>query len=51
MNKNQEEKTMRFYTTPMNLNKRSNKKSRKTNGTSITIAYKNAHLSMGIMCK
>ena len=30
MNKNWKEKTMRFRTTPMNLNKRSNKMSRKT---------------------
>ena len=30
MNKDRKEKTMRFYTTPMNLNKRSNEKSGKT---------------------
>ena len=30
MNKNQKEKTIRFCTTPMYLNKRSNEKSRKT---------------------
>ena len=30
MNKNRKEKTMRFITTPMNLNQRTNEKGRKT---------------------
>ena len=36
---------MRLSTTPMNLNKRTNEKSKKTIGASVMRAYKNAHLS------
>ena len=51
MNKNREEKSMSRRTTPTNLNQGLNEKMRKLIGASMTKAYKNAHLSIGIVCK
>ena len=47
MNKNRKEKSMSSRTTPMNLNQ----KWGKLIGASVTSAYKNAHLSKGMVCR